>query len=798
MAARLASPPAWALYALAALAVVALSLWSIGDCGPWDPWETHYGEVARQILVRSDPLDLWWRPGTGPDGNAENTFWSKPALPFWLMALSMKLLGVGVGPAPDEMVRAPWPELAIRLPSLLAGLGSALFLGWSLARLLAAARPADPRVPARAGLYAALALCTMPQWAIVSRQALTDMFFVAPVTLAMLAWALAWLRPDRELHRRPLAALLPRRLRDKIFGTGFLEQVLKDTSRPSPHVSGGPTRDSAYLGATKTPTEPPGTHAESSPWRRRLAAVLRWQIPWDRAYLGFCLLFLLAVVAPILALDLHVSSDHTVARVARFRKAPGIPHYGTLVKIHLVMVGYGVLAALTFLRSLRWRTRAQVWMGVLYLAAGISLVGKGMIGPGIVGLLVLLHLLVTGRLTWAQLWRCGPLTGLLLFALASLPWHHAMWIYRGDSWLNELIIINNLARFGSGEQDQAVGGFAYYLRTLGLAAFPWSAALPAALWAAARRLRSPCPEDHISETISSRTSSEPLSPRTSSDPLSPRTSSDPLSPRTSSEDPAPIDSGELWRFALLWFCATMAVLTVSVTKYYHYLLPALPPLALLLGLWLAEAAPAGRERRLVWAAAGLGIVLLALVLRDALVEPAWIAHLTTYLYEHMWRNGAPPTTALFACAAPFAVGLGLWAARRHRAGLYAMILAGFFTLHYTLNVYLPAASEHWSQRTAIRYYYDHRGPEAPLASWWFYYRGETFFTKAAVWIEKEADREKLAELIDEHRGKGHTVWLITTGSHATRAKNAVPADIRGGVETVYENAHYALLRIPVP
>ena len=61
------SPPTWALLALAALAVVATSVWSIAACGPWDPWETHYGEVARQILVRSDPIDLWWQPGRGPD-----------------------------------------------------------------------------------------------------------------------------------------------------------------------------------------------------------------------------------------------------------------------------------------------------------------------------------------------------------------------------------------------------------------------------------------------------------------------------------------------------------------------------------------------------------------------------------------------------------------------------------------------------------------------------------------------------------------------------------------------------------
>ncbi|PCC71431.1 hypothetical protein SAMN02745121_00972 [Nannocystis exedens] len=819
-------PPTWALFALAALAVVALSAWSIAACGPWDPWETHYGEVARQILVRSDPLDLWWKPGVGPDGNAENTFWSKPALPFWLMALSMKLLGVGLGAAPDEMVRAPWPELAIRLPSMLTGLACAVFLGWACARLLAAARPADPGQPVRAGSYTALALVTMPQWAIVSRQALTDMFFVAPVTLAMAAWALAWLRPDRPLRRRALVTLLPRRLRARFAGPADApnrhvssdmvhrpatsdargELSARTGARPAGASAVNPAQaraDAAFaadlsgetggadLSASTASPDPAARAAgrrevsdlprAATGWRARMAAVGRWTIPWDAAYLGFFLLFLLAVVAPTAALDLHVSSDHTVARVSRFVKKPGVPHFGTLVKIHLVMLGYAAVALLVLLRTFRWRTRAQVWMGVLYLAAGVSLVGKGMIGPGLVGLLVLLHLLVGGRLTVANLWRCGPLTGLLLFALASLPWHHAMWIYRGDSWLNELIIVNNLARFGSGEQDQAVGGFAYYLRTLGVAALPWSAALPAALWAAARRLRDDGASEHVPGDLSHSTGPQGHASRASS----------------IADAPAP-SSSELWRFALLWFCATLALLTTSVTKYYHYLLPALPPLALLLGLWLSEPAPAARDRKLAWAAAGLGTALLALVLRDAIVEPAWITHLTTYLYDHMWRNGAPETTGLVACALPFALGLALWAARRQRAALVAMLLAGFVTLHYTLNSYLPAVSEHWSQRSAIRHYYDHRGPDDPLASWWFYYRGETFFTKGAVWVQKEADRETLAELIEANRGHGRNVWIITTGGHGARAKSSLPADLRARSEVAYENAHYTLLKVPVP
>ncbi len=712
--------PTWLWIALAAVFLVAINTATLAACGPWDPWETHYGEVARQILVRDDPLDLWWRPGEGPDGNAENLFWSKPALPFWLMALSMAIFGVGTRPAIDEMVRSPLPELALRLPSMLAGSLCAVFLGYVVWRLLRDETRAASRGPspaARAGILTAVVLGTMPQWALVTRQALTDMFFVAPVVVAMGAWALAWLQPDRELRRRAIGEIL---------------------RRPAPAAGGGV-------------------------WAR----VRRWTLPWDRAYTVFVLGALAAAIVPLMVLHMHLISADTVARVAKFVKKPGVPNVDTLRQIHLHLLGYWAAALIVLVLSLRWARRSQVWMGVLYVAAGVSLMGKGMIGPGIVGLLVLADMLVRGRFDLLR--RSGLGTGTLLFALASLPWHHAMLLYRGERWLNELIILNNLARFGSGEQDQAVGSLTYYVRTLGVAALPWSAALPASLWAAMRALRD-VPEDR------------------------------PDAPGASVASRA----AALRRFALLWAAVTLALLTYSVTKYYHYLLPVLPPLAVLLGLWLADLGETGKETagktagKTRWVTALLGIGVLALVLRDAIVEPAWLTHLTTYLYDHMWRDGAPPTRPLIFLALPFALGLLLWAGRRGRLALASLLLSALLSLGWVMNSYLPAVSEHWSQRTPMRIYYDQRGPEDPLLSWWFYYRGETFFSKGKVWVLKESDREKLKEFIDTQRGLGRSLWILTTASHAKRLKLSLPADLRAGATPAYEGVHYALTKVPVP
>jgi hypothetical protein len=193
-----------------------------------------------------------------------------------------------------------------------------------------------------------------------------------------------------------------------------------------------------------------------------------------------------------------------------------------------------------------------------------------------------------------------------------------------------------------------------------------------------------------------------------------------------------------------------------------------------------------------------GLCVLGLVVREAINEPAWIAHLTTYLYTSMWREGAPVPNRLAFMAIPFALGLMLWAARRMRLAIGAMVFSGLLTTTYVIDDYLPAASESWSQRTAFRHYYENRKPQDKLLSWWFYYRGETYFSKSRIWVQMKPDRKKLEEVIEKNAGQDVDFWIITTGGHAKRMKSQLPIALRGGIVLEYENFHYALLRLPIP
>ena len=72
---------------------------------------------------------------------------------------------------------------------------------------------------------------------------------------------------------------------------------------------------------------------------------------------------------------------------------------------------------------------------------------------------------------------------------------------------------------------------------------------------------------------------------------------------------------EMLRFGAIWFVAGYAVVSLSMTKFHHYILPALPGLAIVVGCFLDDLL--GRARgRLALLAAVVGIPLLLLVTFD--------------------------------------------------------------------------------------------------------------------------------------------------------------------------------------
>src|SRR5258708_2585439 len=176
---------AWGVVLLGLLVYVPLA----GSYGLYDPWETHYGEVSRQMNQRGDYISLWW-PGAPID--AEH-FWSKPVLSFWIMSLSMRLFGLGGQLPAGELALSTRPEWALRLPFCLMGVLGIYAVYMLLARF----------VSRRAGVLAAVVITTSPLYSLVARQAMTDMAFVGPMTMALVLGAMALFDDeDTPLPRR--------------------------------------------------------------------------------------------------------------------------------------------------------------------------------------------------------------------------------------------------------------------------------------------------------------------------------------------------------------------------------------------------------------------------------------------------------------------------------------------------------------------------------------------------------------------------------------------------------------------
>ena len=152
------------LLRLAALSIAALILLPlIGRAGIWDPYELDSAELARRIAVnvwRAEELRL----PTASNALPTLTDLKMGELPFTSMALGFKLLGLH-----------DWTG---RLPLALWGFWGAAILYELVARF----------VSRKAGLYAAVALVTMPLYFIQARTMLGDI-----VTMAALAMAFSGL-----------------------------------------------------------------------------------------------------------------------------------------------------------------------------------------------------------------------------------------------------------------------------------------------------------------------------------------------------------------------------------------------------------------------------------------------------------------------------------------------------------------------------------------------------------------------------------------------------------------------------
>jgi 4-amino-4-deoxy-L-arabinose transferase-like glycosyltransferase len=155
----------------------------LGTLGLWDPWETHYGEVARAMIQRDDFVYPYWESAY---------FFSKPALPLWMMAFGFWITGAEA--QPPEAPLGEWAEWGARFPFAFV----ATLTLWAVYRLGSQLRG---RVT---GVVAAVVLASCPQFIFIGKQTMVDMPYVGLLTLGMALFALAVFDVDDDGPATPV------------------------------------------------------------------------------------------------------------------------------------------------------------------------------------------------------------------------------------------------------------------------------------------------------------------------------------------------------------------------------------------------------------------------------------------------------------------------------------------------------------------------------------------------------------------------------------------------------------------
>ena len=132
---------------------------------------------------------------------------------------------------------------------------------------------------------------------------------------------------------------------------------------------------------------------------------------------------------------------------------------------------------------LGYHERQQKFFYIAYACAGLGVLTKGPVGFLLPGLVILVFLLAARDLP-ALRRICLP-TGLLVFAAVCAPWYIYMYLVHGADFINTFLGIHNVLRATVSEHAKWNVWY-FYIGIYFIGMFPWSFALPLALYRAWR------------------------------------------------------------------------------------------------------------------------------------------------------------------------------------------------------------------------------------------------------------------------------------------------------------------------
>lgn len=353
-------------------------------------------------------------------------------------------------------------------------------------------------------------------------------------------------------------------------------------------------------------------------------------------------------------------------------------------------------AGATFDNAYKDRWVRQLHLAIFYAFIGLATLAKGLLGFLLPGAIIFFFMLVTW--SWPLLRRVQLLRGTAVFIAVAFPWYVAMFVVHGKRFYQRFFVHDHFNRFASGVHQVDTGMFEHFIKWLGIGMFPWAAVVPMVLI--------------------------PLLA---------------LRGRPRARRAAFVVFLFVWSF-FAWF-----LFTRSSTKFHHYIFPALPPLAMLVGLWMRDLLRLSPRALRLAALCALGFGLsIGWTIHD---DQQALRNLMTYKYdrplpEHLptdpdapvadtvettWAESrfaqetpAPILAALFSpigehqiairgvwwlALAAFGVWLLLAGPLGARLGRGMLGVAAFSLALWTLNVYMPKLAPAWSQKYIFDEYF---------------------------------------------------------------------------------------------
>ncbi len=433
------------------------------------------------------------------------------------------------------------------------------------------------------------------------------------------------------------------------------------------------------------------------------------------------------------------------------------PHYFMLsrqIMVDLPFIGLNTIALLCMAiyfvgdipeDELIWKIpRKDIYLYLFYFFEGWGFLAKGLLSVMIPGTALFVFMLFTRNFGYAFQWRHFKkhLIGFGVYIAVIAPWMGYMWISEGFEFIKIFIWFHHFKRV-AGEIHKPNDLYTLYIRILGYAMFPWSAFIPAAIYHFMSKSR---------EMISNNKKI----------------------------------------FLMSMAIGPFFFLSFSGTKFYHYIAPVVPVIAIFIGvyfdkLWNARWEISSKIEAVI------AIMLVAAIGRDIGNKYGLWLHIVTFYNERTpdkissWLFVIIPVFSVFALVL-FSM---IFSSFMRKTGFYLLfaLSAGFMTYYFA--VCLPVISEEYSLKPHVEAYLKDSPERAPIADYYKWLRKSVGFNLRNEVTFLQADKEKSVLRFFDKPG---TQYVILRPNDKKRFE-ALMKRINKSTEPVFKDSRNQLLKV---